>query len=485
MAAPSRLRVVAALGSTQTLAWASSYYLPAILARPIARDLAVSETLVFAAFSAALLLTAALGPAVGRAIDRRGGRDVLVLSNLLFAAGLGMLALAQGPVGLFAAWLVIGVAMSLGLYDSAFATLAGLYGREARGAITGITLIAGFASTIGWPVTAALEAGFGWREASFAWAGLHLLFGLPVNRLLVPPAPPPPPTAPPAEGAAPRRALVILAFVFAVAGFCASALGAHLPGLLLAAGASPAGAILAASLVGFSQVGARIVEFSVLRRLHPLFTARVALLTHPLGVGALLAFGGPAAAVFTVLHGAGNGMLTIARGTLPLALFGPVGYGMRQGLVTAPARVLVAVAPLAFGLLIERAGPQAMVLTAGAWVRRRGSAAPRGCGRGRWYAPRSGSPPARASIAGRVRPRHVPRPRALRREWRRHTRRRRRRASPSRGERGKNAPDACTNILPKPTLAMMTQRSGRGQHPFAALCAMPTRRRILRLRGRE
>ncbi|MBR0657237.1 MFS transporter [Roseomonas arctica] len=354
-----------ALGTTQTLAWASSYYLPAILARPIARDLAVSETVVFAAFSAALLLTAALGPAVGRAIDRRGGRDVLVMSSVVFAAGLVMLGCTQGPFMLFAAWLVLGVAMSLGLYDSAFATLAGLYGREARGAITGITLIAGFASTIGWPVTAALDAGLGWRDACFAWAALHLVLGLPVNGMLVPRAPPPPAAQPAAEGAAPRRALVILAFVFAVAGFCASALGAHLPGLLLAAGASPAGAILAASLVGFSQVGARIVEFSVLRRMHPLLTTRLALLTNPLGVAALLSFGGPAAAVFTVLHGAGNGMLTIARGTLPLALFGPVGYGLRQGLVTAPARVLVAIAPLAFGLLIERAGQHALLLTAG------------------------------------------------------------------------------------------------------------------------
>jgi MFS family permease len=269
---------------------------------------------------------------------------VLVLSNLVFAVGLAMLGLAQGPVTLFGAWLVIGLAMGLGLYDSAFATLAGLYVREARGAITGITLIAGFASTIGWPITAALEAGFGWREACFAWAALHLIVGLPVNRFLVPRAPPPV-AAPAAEAAPPpRRALVILAFVFAVAGFSASTLGAHLPGLLLASGATQAGAVLAALLVGFAQVAARILEFSVLRRLHPLLNARLALLTHPLGAATLLVFGAPAAALFTLLHGAGNGMLTIARGTLPLALFGPIGYGQRRGLVTAPARVLGAVA---------------------------------------------------------------------------------------------------------------------------------------------
>ena len=325
----------------------------------------MAEAVVFAAFSAALLLTAFMGPAVGRAIDRRGGRDVLVLSNLVFAVGLVALGLAPGPIALFAAWLVIGIGMGLGLYDSAFATLAGLYGREARGAITGITLIAGFASTVGWPLSAALDAEFGWRVACFAWAGLHVLVGLPLNRLAVPPVPPPASGPPAAEGAAPRRALIVLAFVFAIAGFSASALGAHLPGLLLAAGASPAGAVLAASLLGFSQVGARIVEFSLLRRWHPLRTTRLSLLTHPAAVAVLLSFGGPAAAVFALLHGAGNGLLTIARGTLPLALFGPVGYGRRQGLVMAPARFLGAVAPLAFGLLVEAVGTYALLLTAG------------------------------------------------------------------------------------------------------------------------
>ncbi|MBR0666825.1 MFS transporter [Roseomonas hellenica] len=364
MADRSKLCVIAALGTTQTLSWASSYYLPAILARPMAEALGVSTTFVFGAFSAALLLTAFLGPAVGRVIDARGGRDVLVASNLVFAAGLALLGLAQGAVTLVTAWMLLGLGMALGLYDSAFATLAGLYGKEARGPITGITLIAGFASTIGWPVTAAIDAGFGWREACFVWAALHLVLGLPINRLLVPAAPPPATGAAADTGdVAPRRALVLLAFVFAVAGFTASAMGAHLPGLLHAAGASPAAAVAAAALVGFAQVGARVIEFSVLRRLHPLLTARIAVLTHPVGAAALLLFGGPAASVFTLLHGAGNGMLTIARGTLPLALFGAAGYGRRQGLVTAPARVVQAIAPLAFGLLVDAAGPWALLLT--------------------------------------------------------------------------------------------------------------------------
>jgi len=372
MTAPARRRgvVVLALGTTQTLAWASSYYLPAILADPIARELGISGTAVFAAFSAALLLLAALGPAAGRAIDRRGGRGVLCLSNLVFAAGLALLAAAHGPVLLTLAWLVLGAGMALGLYDSAFATLAGLYGGDARGAITGITLIAGFASTVGWPLSTLLNDAVGWRGACVAWAGLHLLLGLPLNRFLVPPAPPPPSTSAnaPQAGeahAAPRGAMALLAFVFAATWVVSTGMAAHLPRLLQAAGASPAGAVAAAALVGPAQVAARLVEFGLMRRSHPLVSARVATVLHPLGAAVLALFGGPAAAVFTVLHGAGNGLLTIAKGTLPLALLGPAGYGLRTGLLSVPARVAQAGAPLAFGLLLDRVGLGVLALSAG------------------------------------------------------------------------------------------------------------------------
>ena len=150
--------VVAALGSAQTLAWASSYYLPAILADPIADSLGISHTAFYAVFSASLLLSAVLGPAVGRAIDQRGGRDVLAISNLVLATGLVLLAAAHGIVMLAIAWAVLGAGMAMGLYEPAFATLTGLYGRAARGPITGITLIAGFASTVGWPLSACAVA---------------------------------------------------------------------------------------------------------------------------------------------------------------------------------------------------------------------------------------------------------------------------------------------------------------------------------------
>ncbi len=379
MSAASQRWTVARLGTAQTLAWASSYYLPAMLAAPMARDLGVATPTVFAAFSVALIVSALLGPFAGRAIDRHGGRPVLMGTNLLFAAALAGMALAQGPVGLFAAWVLMGVAMGSGLYEAAFATLVRLYGQGARSAITGITLIAGFASTVGWPLSAWMETQWGWRGACAGWAALHLLVGVPLNGWLpradaadkapepstdaiAAPATEPAVSAPPTP-AHPLRTTVLLSLVFAVTWFTSTAMAAHLPRLLQASGTSLQAAVALAALVGPAQVAARLLEFGFLRRLHPLLSAQLAAAAHPVGAGLLMVLGGPAAAVFTVLHGAGNGILTIAKGTLPLVLFGPAGYGARQGLMMVPARVAQAFAPVLFGMLLDSAGAAALWLT--------------------------------------------------------------------------------------------------------------------------
>jgi len=364
--ATARLHVIAALGTTQTLAWASSYYLPALLARPVAQGTGVSEPTVFAAFSAALIVAALVGPFSGRCIDRWGGRSVLMGTSALFAFGLVLLAVTQGPMSLFAAWLVIGVAMGAGLYEAAFASLVRLYGHDARGAITGITLIAGFASTVGWPLTSLLEAKFGWRGACVGWAGLHVLVGLPLNwslpRVAVEPVPEADTQVAAAEPSAEpsRHAAVVMAFVFAVTWFISTAMAAHLPELLQASGTSLATAVAIGALVGPAQVAGRLLEFGFLRRVHPLLSARLAAILHPIGAAALALAGAPAAAAFALLHGAGNGILTIAKGTLPLVLFGPRGYGHRQGLLMVPARIAQALSPWLFGLLLANYGVGAM-----------------------------------------------------------------------------------------------------------------------------
>jgi MFS family permease len=364
----SRRIVVTALGTSQTLAWASSYYLPAILADPISTGIGVPRSWVFAAFSVSLLIAAFAGPAVGRVIDRNGGRGVLVFSNLVLAGGLIALAAANGALGLFGAWAILGIGMALGLYDAGFAALTAFYGQKARGPITGITLFGGFASTVSWPLSTFLNDALGWRETCLIWAALNLVIGLPLNRLLLPG-----PVklshishaAKPSVGWKPHKQMFLLAFVFAAAWFVTGAMAAHLPRLLERAGATPLQAIAAAALIGPAQVVARLAEFLILRRIHPLVSARIATVLHPIGA-AVLAIAGPSgAAVFAIFYGAGNGLLTIARGTVPLAIFGPHAYGERNGLLGVPARTAQALAPFVFGLLLDIMGTSVILVSAG------------------------------------------------------------------------------------------------------------------------
>ena len=367
MSAHNRLAVILLLGTTQTLGWASSFYLPAILGHRIANDLAMSNTWFFAAFSGALVVSAVVGPRAGRTVDAVGGREVLAASNLILAAGLGLLAFAHSQLMLWLAWLILGLGMGIGLYDTAFAALGRIYGLEARSAITGITLLAGFASTVGWPLTAWGAAELGWRETCLAWAAAHIVVGLPLNLLL--------PTAssavaPTEDGSKPHiaidRAMLVLGFAFAASWTVVTAMAVHLPRLLEAAGASTVQAVAAGALIGPSQVGARLFEAGLMKRFHPMVSARLSVALHPLGAVVLGAFGAAAASgVFTVLHGAGSGILTIARGTVPLAMFGPENYGYRLGLLGAPSRIMMAAAPLLFGLLIDRYGAGALFFSSG------------------------------------------------------------------------------------------------------------------------
>jgi MFS family permease len=357
--------LVLGVGTAQTLAWASSYYLVAFVAGPQARDIGISASSVYAAFTASLLVAALLGPKVGRTIDLIGGREVLVVSNILFAAGLALLSVATSAPVLWLGWIILGGGMGLGLYDAAFAAIGRIYGAGSRSAITGITLLAGFASTIGWPLTAWGVADLGWRQTCLAWALAHILIGLPLNLFALPrwvrsAESETPDTAP---AVVMDRNMWLLGFAFASGWVVAAAVAAHLPRLLESAGADAAQILLAGMLLGPAQVAARAVEATFLARAHPLTTARGCLLTHPVGAGLLLAGGGVMAAPFIFLHGGGHGILTIARGTVPLSVFGPRDYGYRLGMLGAPTRIAQAFSPLAFSLIIDHLGAATLYVT--------------------------------------------------------------------------------------------------------------------------
>lgn len=369
-------RNVVLLGLAQLLAWGSTYYLPAMLALPMAHDLGLSNGTVFAAFSWALVVSALLGPVAGWASDQLGGRTVLMASSLVLAAALALLAQAQDALQLFIAWSLIGAGMAAGLYEGAFAAAVQFYGRGARGPITGITLLGGLASTLAWPLSASLEISLGWRQTCLVWAALHLLINLPLYALLRQPSKRPlagasePDAEPPMDGstelsaAQQRRAALLLALIFALTWFISTAMAAHLPRLLQLQGIGLAAALLLAGLIGPAQVAGRLLEYTVLRHWHPMLSARLAGAMHPLGAALFMLIGAPAGVLFVLLHGLGNGVLTIAKGVLPLMLFGPQGYALRQGLLMVPARFAQALAPLVFAMVLDHWGAKALWLSA-------------------------------------------------------------------------------------------------------------------------
>ena len=372
--------LVASLGVTQTVAWASTYYLPAILADPLSLGLGVDTSDFYLAFSLALVVSAVFGPMFGKAIDTLSGHRVLPASNVLFAAGLVLLGCATSELELYLSWFVIGLGMAGGLYESAFSTLVRIYGQDARPAITGITLIAGFASTVGWPLSGWILSYWGWRETCWTWALLHLLLALPLNlaidwlspfkrspitydRAGLASKPNTPIDSKIQEKVPTWRQALLLSFVFSATWFTSTAMASHWPRMLEASGVSLVAAIAIGAIIGPAQVIARILEFGLLRKVHPLFSARLAAMAHPIGALMVVLFGPVVAPVFAFLHGAGNGVLTIAKGTLPLALFGSSGYGYRQGWIMFPARISSAFAPWIFGLALTHWGAGALGLT--------------------------------------------------------------------------------------------------------------------------
>lgn len=348
-------RIVLVLGLGQIVAFGSSFYLLGVLGDPIARDLSQPPSLIFSFMSGALIVSGLFARTGLRFIQRFGGKAVLLASNLIFAASLVIMATAPGPVVLGSGILAMGLGLAIGMYETPFVILVARYGDQARGSITGVALLGGLGSTLGWPTTLALEQAFGWRGACLGWAAIHLAVALPMVALLVPHTKPPEAHKDAAVARVPwDRGMVQMAALFAAAWFISTCMSAHLPRVLAAFGMSPAAAVAAASLVGVAAVSMRLAEFTVLRRFNPLATTRVATLLHPLGAAILLILGPAAGAAFALGQGGGNGMLTVAKGVLPLQVYGPENYAARSMMISVPARFLQAGGPALYGLILDR-----------------------------------------------------------------------------------------------------------------------------------
>jgi MFS family permease len=364
----SRPVVITALGVAQILGWGTSFYFPAVFGAPIVADTGWSLGWVVGGTSVGLLVAGLISPRVGKIIDRRGGRPVLAASSVLFAAGLATIGLAPVLPVYLLGWVVVGAAMGAGLYDAAFAALGQLYGRDARGPITSLTLFGGFASAVCWPLSALLIDALGWRGACLAYAAVHLCVALPLQ--LVMPQAKAADNQPADSHGQPAQALtltsrdtlilVLVALVLTIASGIGSAIVVHLLTFLQARGADFAAAVWLGVLFGPAQVAPRVIERVFGQHYHPIWTMAACCLLMAGGLVMLLA-GFPLLALVIVVYGAGYGISWVARGTLPLALFGPERYPVLMGRLAFPSLIVQALAPTAGAFLIEQHGVEATI----------------------------------------------------------------------------------------------------------------------------
>jgi MFS family permease len=366
-AAPRFRSIIPVLGVTQILAWGSSYYLLAVLAKPIAEDTGWSLGWVVGGLSLGLLVAGVISPRVGDSIQRFGGRLVLAMSAGFLALGLIGLALSSSLPMYIVSWLVLGMGMGAGLYDAAFATLGRLYGQQARTAITTLTLFGGFASTVCWPLSAMFVSHFGWRNACLIYAGIHLAVLLPLYVFALPKEP----KRAALVGAhavgergdranGPIRAderllFALIALVITISSMVSALLSVHLLTILQARDIALAAAVGLGAIVGPCQVGARAIEMLISRFHHPIWTKLASTVFVAIGVG-LLWIGFPIIAAALVFYGCGIGIESIARGTLPLVVFGEHRYPSIVGRIAMPSLIMQAASPSLGSVLIERLG---------------------------------------------------------------------------------------------------------------------------------
>jgi MFS family permease len=370
-------RAVLVLGVTQILAWGALFYPPVLTVPLIAADRGWSITFAMSGFSLALFTAGLVSPRVGTLIDRHGGHRVMPIGSVIAALGLVALAYASHPAVYLAVWILLGVAIAMSLYDPAFSTLGRIFGADARRPITVLTLAGGFASTVSWPATEFLIQNVGWSGAYLAYAillagvaaPLHA-FALPRTRGRASTQLEARPVARAPLLAANGLPFLLLAGAFAAYAFVPSGLSAHLLAIFSRAGMDPATVVVIGALFGPSQVLARIGELIFARRVHPLDVARfaVGMLVLAFALFALFGISVVVATAFMVVFGMANGLVTIARGAVPLALFGAAGYGHIMGRIGGASLVMQAIAPFALAFAAEHSSDASVLATVAAFA---------------------------------------------------------------------------------------------------------------------
>jgi MFS family permease len=364
-------RAVLVLAFVEILSWGILIYPPVLTMPHVAAAHGWSLAFGMAGFSLGLIVSGLLSPVVGGLIDRHGGNVVMASGALAGAVGLALISVADHPLLYFASWLLLGAAMAATLYDPAFATLTRIFGASARRQITFVTFAGGFASTAGWPATHLLLEHVGWRGTYLTFAAVFALIVAPLLAFALPRhvavAPLPVADVAVAPVAAMLRPqgwpFILLAAAFSLYSFILSGVTSNLLAVLERGGLGAATAVTIGAMFGPAQVASRLADFALAGRTHPLWIARGAVLVVVLAF-ATLAFAGisfPLAALFAIAFGAANGVMTIARGALPLLMFGPVGYGRVIGRIARPALFVQALAPFVVASAVETLSDRAVL----------------------------------------------------------------------------------------------------------------------------
>lgn len=350
--ADAHWRVVAALGVTQIVSWGSVYYAFALLLEPLQFELGAGKSEIAGAFSLALLVSGLCASAIGRTVDRLGGRRVMTAGSLGAVVLLAALSQVDSLAALYAAWCGLGVVMAATLYEPAFVVIAHAFRASYRRALTVLTLFGGFASTVFWPLTAWLIERFGWRDALLVLALINLVVCVPLHAWALPAA-----HVHAGSHEARReklsrlwadRRFIAITLAFLVHYLVISAMAAHLIALLIERGLTATTAAAIGAAIGPMQVAGRAVEFGASRWLNAVHVGRIAVVLLPLSLLVLLAARDALwpLAVFAVLYGAGNGAMTVVRAALPVELYGREHYGAVQGAMATPGLLARAVGPI-------------------------------------------------------------------------------------------------------------------------------------------
>ena len=372
---------IAALGFAQIINWGVLYYTLALIGPLVMAETGWSEAFVYSGFAVATILTGLCGPFAGRAVDRLGGLPVMMVGTAISAVGVLILGLAYSATTYLIAWAMMGIGMSACLYDSSFAALAQMAGPMTRRAISGLTLVAGFSSTITWPLTSLLLTITGWRGVCFADAAAMIGVAVPLiwvalrstRRNHIGSAFRATGTeensARSKPGSVPHdrviQAMILFALIFTAQGFVVNAMSIHVLSIFTALGMGGTAALLAGTLIGPAQVAARLIELIFGKNLSAMRLGLITMGLFPIGllVPLICPPSIATALCFGIVYGASAGLSTIARGVMPYELFGAEGYGRRLGLLSSPTLLAKAFAPAAIAAVMGAFGPEGAVWT--------------------------------------------------------------------------------------------------------------------------